>query len=406
MGKWSPVIAGGGGCGGTAKRSFSGSKKRAKVAPQWVTVTTSYDDDDDKEAEGSDEEHVAGTKHDFKCQVRQLNDHFVKLPEATCPSHASPIKHKHKECTMMKNYMTLGALSKGKKPEGDPRGKAAAPFPGEEAVMSIYGRPVPHELQHKLKLTSRTVNDVNLATPEYLQWSKSLITFDWIDHPNYILKMGRFPLIVDPLVGTTQLTKSLMDGGSVLNLTYLNTFKGLGLGQNLLKTISHPFYGVVSCKKSILLGQINLSVTSRDVSNYRIETLTFEVVDFSEPYQFILGRPCYIKFMAIPSYSYLKLKITRPADIITVEAKGQRTLDYEQNSIELAVAAVATTKLKEMCLNTPPSLTNPVMSSTFDTFKAVEDAKAIQIDIEDPAKTVQIRVCLSPKLEGKLVDFL
>jgi hypothetical protein len=31
--------------------------------------------------------------------------------------------------------------------------------------------------------------------------------------------------------------------------------------------------------------------------------------------------------MAIPSYTYLKLKILGPADIITVEAKAQRPLN-------------------------------------------------------------------------------
>jgi hypothetical protein len=34
---------------------------------------------------------------------------------------------------------------------------------------------------------------------------------------------------VDPLVWTTRLTKALMDGGSGLNLMYLNTFEGMGL---------------------------------------------------------------------------------------------------------------------------------------------------------------------------------
>jgi hypothetical protein len=37
------------------------------------------------------------------------------------------------------------------------------------------------------------------------------------------------PLIVDPLVGTTQLTNALMNGGSGLNLMYIDTFEGLGL---------------------------------------------------------------------------------------------------------------------------------------------------------------------------------
>jgi hypothetical protein len=47
-----------------------------------------------------------------------------------------------KECSMMKNYMTTGALAKGKKPRDDAAGKATAPLPGEKAVMSIYGGPV------------------------------------------------------------------------------------------------------------------------------------------------------------------------------------------------------------------------------------------------------------------------
>jgi hypothetical protein len=48
-------------------------------------------------------------------------------------------------------------------------------------------------------------------------------------HPDCVPKPRRFPLIVDLLVGTTQLTKALMDGGSGLNLMYLNTFEGLRL---------------------------------------------------------------------------------------------------------------------------------------------------------------------------------
>jgi hypothetical protein len=50
--------------------------------------------------------------------------------------------------------------------------------------------------------------------------------------------------------------------------------------------------------------------------------LTFKVVNFSLPYHVILGWPCYVMFMAIPSYAYLKLKILGPTGIITVEAKA------------------------------------------------------------------------------------
>jgi hypothetical protein len=121
----------------------------------------------------------------------------------TCPNHAYHIKHNLKECSMIKNYMITEALTKGKKPKGDQAGKAIVTFPREEAVMSIYDRSVPHESRCKLKLMSRAVNAVSLATSEYLHWSESLITFDQTDHLDSIPKPGRFPLIVDRLVGTT-----------------------------------------------------------------------------------------------------------------------------------------------------------------------------------------------------------
>jgi hypothetical protein len=72
------------------------------------------------------------------------------------------------------------------------------------------------------------------SSPEYLRWSGSRVTFDWMDHSDSIPRPRRFPLIVDLLVGTTRLTKVLMDRGSGLNLMYLNTFEGLGLTRDQL----------------------------------------------------------------------------------------------------------------------------------------------------------------------------
>jgi hypothetical protein len=40
---------------------------------------------------------------------------------------------------MMENVMTSGALSRGKKPEGDPGRKGVLSAPGEVIVMSISG---------------------------------------------------------------------------------------------------------------------------------------------------------------------------------------------------------------------------------------------------------------------------
>jgi hypothetical protein len=109
---------------------------------------------------------------------------------------------------------------------------------------------------------------------------------------------------------------------------------------------------VVLSKHSIPLGQISLHVTFGDASNYHTKTLAFEVVNFSRPYHVILGQLCYVKFMVIPSYTYLNLKIPGHVSVITVEAKTQRVLDCEQNNIELAVVKVIGTKLSYAAFST------------------------------------------------------
>jgi hypothetical protein len=39
---------------------------------------------------------------------------------------------------MKKKFMTSGAPSKGRKPEGDPGGKDTTPIPGDMAVTTIF----------------------------------------------------------------------------------------------------------------------------------------------------------------------------------------------------------------------------------------------------------------------------
>ena len=71
------------------------------------------------------------------------------------------------------------------------------------------------------------------------------ITFDQSDHPDYIPKPGRLPLVLDPIIGTIQLTKVLKDGGSGHNLLYLDAFVAMSLSKEELTPSPHPFYGVV-----------------------------------------------------------------------------------------------------------------------------------------------------------------
>jgi hypothetical protein len=57
--------------------------------------------------------------------------------------------------------------------------------------------------------------------------------------------------------------------------------------------------------------------------NYRTKFLRFEVARFDGGYNAIIRRPGLAKFMAIPHYSYMILKMPGPQGIIIVRADFQ-----------------------------------------------------------------------------------
>ena len=69
------------------------------------------------------------------------------------------------------------------------------------------------------------------AVLAFLKWSETVITFDRKDHPDHIPQSGRFPLIMDLIIGKTRLSRVLMDGESGLNLLYAETYDAMGLSQ-------------------------------------------------------------------------------------------------------------------------------------------------------------------------------
>jgi hypothetical protein len=70
---------------------------------------------------------------------------------------------------------------------------------------------------------------ISPATPEYLKWSEVPTTFDRSNHPDFIPKLGRYPLIVSPIIKDMKINQVLVDGGSSLNILFLNTFDEMGL---------------------------------------------------------------------------------------------------------------------------------------------------------------------------------
>jgi hypothetical protein len=87
---------------------------------------------------------------------------------------------------------------------------------------------------------------------------------------------------------------------------------------------------VIPGMEAVPLRKIDMPITFGTTSNFCKETFTFEVVGFPGTYHAILGRPAYAKFMAVPNYTYLKLKMSRPKGVITIYTKFQHA--YECNT--------------------------------------------------------------------------
>jgi hypothetical protein len=73
-----------------------------------------------------------------------------------------------------------------------------------------------------------------------------------------------------------------------------------------------------------------------DLTNYRMETLTFEEVGFHGTYHSILGHTCYAKLMVVPNYTYLKLKMPNPCGVIVVGTSFQLAYEFEVECCEHA----------------------------------------------------------------------
>jgi hypothetical protein len=121
--------------------------------------------------------------------------------------------------------------------------------------------------------------------------------------------------------------KVLVDGGSSINVTFPQTLLALGVTLKDLTESDTPFFGIVPTEGEYPLEHIYMPVTFGTPENYITEFLRFEVASFDRGYNAIIGRPGLAKFMVIPHYSYLILKMPGPQGIITMRADFQGTAE-------------------------------------------------------------------------------
>jgi hypothetical protein len=141
------------------------------------------------------------------------------------------------------------------------------------------------------------------------------------------------------MIRESHVKKVLVDRGSSINVTFPRTLQALGVAIEDLTVSDTPFFGIVLTEGEYPLGHIYISVTFGTLENYRTKFLRFEVTRFDYGYNAIIGRPKLAKFMAIPHYSYMILKMSGPQGIITVRADFQGAAECFRGTIQMAHTA-------------------------------------------------------------------
>jgi hypothetical protein len=192
------------------------------------------------------------------------------------------------------------------------------------------------------------------------------ISFSRADQWTHFSEPGRFPLVLKPVVAGSRLNKVLIDGGSGLNILFTKTLKKMKLDiTHMLTRSTSPFYGIVPGNAAIPLGSVVLPVTFGETrENYRTEYIKFEVADFETSYHAILGRTAIAKFMAVPHYTYLVLKMPSPVGVLSLQGDLKISFDCDIEVVELAA-------------------TNQVHNAMMDIYTASKKLAPSELDIPE-----------------------
>jgi hypothetical protein len=216
------------------------------------------------------------------------------------------------------------------------------------------------------------------ATTEYLQRSNQPVRFSRADHPRKVPRSGHSPMVLKAQIGGYDIRRVFMDVGSGINLIYASTLKAMCISLESLKPTDCSFHGIVPGGANFPLGKIELDVCFCNNNNYHREKMEFEVMDWLSQYHAILGRPTFAKFMAVPHYAYLTLKIPGPKGTITVQGSFEvcNTCDKEFNRLAQTFGMTAEyARLKgENDHNVLPDVGRSLPDQAFD---ATQDSKKI-----------------------------
>ena len=128
---------------------------------------------------------------------------------------------------------------------------------------------------------------------------------------------------------------------------------------SLLTPSMAPFYGIVPVNSSTPIGSVTLPVTFGREQNFRTEYIKFEVADFESSYHAILGRPALAKYMGVPHYVYLLLKMRGNIGVLSLRGDLLKSFECDKKAIDHAATIrvpgsvseiLAAAKERSLCL--------------------------------------------------------
>ena len=114
------------------------------------------------------------------------------------------------------------------------------------------------------------------------------------------------------------------------------------------------------------------------------------MVDWKGAYHAILGRPAYAKFMAVPNYTYLKLKLTGPNGVITMSGSFEQAYVSSREYYDLATTAANSAELGQLHATTAEYRPDPGKPNQAPAFVSTDETKSVTVDDVDPTKMVRI----------------
>jgi hypothetical protein len=264
-------------------------------------------------------------------------------------------------------------------------------------IFTTLGKDKRNDLWHEAE-----VNAIMPAEPQFMHWSEAAITWGRKDHPQLMPSPGEYTLVLDPVMcsdtHTCRFSHMLIDGGSSINLLYRSSMEKLGIPLAQVKPSRLTFHGSMPGHSCTPMSRVQLEVLFRKKGNSYHEPIWFEVVDISSPYHALLGRPALAKFMAVPHYAYLKMKLPGPRGVITVSGSFKKSLACAKESSQLAeVLVIAEEKWQLLHWVELAQQDVPVRQSPVEQFKPADDTKKILLDESDPSKFIIIGTDLSAK---------